>query len=85
MIDASGRAYDLASERGTILRVAPDKSHEIFSPGSILVWHSIGTATCSVPSKGATWLANGSRSTAVTHPAWPALWIPAATPQHLQV
>ncbi len=65
VIDANGRAhYDLASERGTIQRVAPDfRSREIICTGvrfSVgLAFNRLGDLFCS-EQEGATWLANGN-------------------------
>lgn len=65
LIDASGHAaYDLASERGTIQRIAPDgKSRAIIATGIrfpvALRFNSLGDLFCT-DQEGATWLPNGN-------------------------
>lgn len=65
IVGADGRAaYDLHSERGTVLRIAPDlKSREIFCTGIRfpvgLRFHPDGSLFCT-DQEGATWLANGN-------------------------
>ena len=65
LTDDQGKAhYDLKSERGTIMRVAPDlKSHEIVCTGIRfpvgLAFNHLGDLFCT-DQEGATWLANGN-------------------------
>ena len=64
-VDKLGKAhYSLASERGTILRVAPDlKSREIWCTGIRfpvgMAFNALGDLFCT-DQEGATWLANGN-------------------------
>src|SRR4029079_3866412 len=63
--------YDLASERGTILRVAPDlKSREIFCTGIRfpvgMAFNASGDLFCT-DQEGATWLSNGNPRDELLH------------------